>query len=236
MLDDAERLRLYAQSAVSMHQALGASLAKAESKLQHWKHEAKVGAEKIERAEKERDEAKQEAKVARLAVMAADEAKERVEDELTRARDALAATKEDRRGLEAEVARLSVERMSLLLELEASRDEVSALHSQADKDKESMVEYYQTALEHIFAYGYGCCVFKHGICGDWLMISDGMTDSADPLPLEFFANLGCPPDPNTRRGRGYRGAFGRNGEGSSGGHRSRGVGLTLSLILVLGYF
>ena len=47
---------------------MGASLAKVESKLQHWKQEAKAGAEKIERAEKERDETKQEAKVARLAV------------------------------------------------------------------------------------------------------------------------------------------------------------------------
>ena len=48
-LDDAERLRLYAQSAVSKHQALEASLAKAESKLKRLKQEAKDGAEKIER-------------------------------------------------------------------------------------------------------------------------------------------------------------------------------------------
>ena len=57
-LEDAERLRLYAQSAVSKHHALNAFLAKAESKLKHWKQEAKAGAEKIERVEKERDEAK----------------------------------------------------------------------------------------------------------------------------------------------------------------------------------
>ena len=36
-LDDAEKLRLYAQSAISKHQALDASLAKAESQLKHWK-------------------------------------------------------------------------------------------------------------------------------------------------------------------------------------------------------
>ena len=57
-LDDAERLRLYTQSAISKHQALDASLAKAESKFKHWKLEAKAGTEKIERVEKERDEAK----------------------------------------------------------------------------------------------------------------------------------------------------------------------------------
>ena len=54
---------------------------------------------------------------------------------------------EDRRGLEAKVARLTVKQTSLLLELKASKDEVSALHFQASKDKESMVEDYQKALE-----------------------------------------------------------------------------------------
>ena len=57
-LDDADKLRLYAQSVVSKHQALDASLAKAKSKSKHWEREAKTGVEKIERAEKERDEAK----------------------------------------------------------------------------------------------------------------------------------------------------------------------------------
>ena len=35
-------------------------------------------------------------------------------------------------------------------------------------------------------------MFKHGICDEWLGISDGMPDSSYPLSLEFFANLGCP--------------------------------------------
>ena len=43
---------------MSKHQALDASLAKAESKSKRLKQEAKAGVEKIERAEKERDEAK----------------------------------------------------------------------------------------------------------------------------------------------------------------------------------
>ena len=86
LLDDAKKLRLYAQSAVFKH------LAKVESKLKHWKREAKAGAEKIEQVEKERDEAKA-----------------RVEDDLTRARDALAGAEEDGRRLEAEVARMVVE-------------------------------------------------------------------------------------------------------------------------------
>ena len=57
-LDDTEKLRLYARSAISKHQALDASLSKAKSKSKHWEMEAKVGGEKIARIEKERDEAK----------------------------------------------------------------------------------------------------------------------------------------------------------------------------------
>ena len=108
---------------------MDAYLANEKSKLKHWELEAKDGAEKIERMEKERDEAKQEAKVARLTVVAAGDAKARTEDDLIRALDALAAAEEDGRRLEAEVARLAVEQTLLLLELEASKDEVSSLHS-----------------------------------------------------------------------------------------------------------
>ena len=139
-----------------------------------------------------RDEAKQEAKVARLAAVATSEAKGRAKDDLTKARDALAAAEEDGRKLEAEVTRLVVDQTSLLLELKAFKDEVSSLHSHVGKDKEAMEEDYQEALEHIFVYGYECCALKHNIRGDRPRILDGMADFANPLPLEFFANLGYP--------------------------------------------
>ena len=64
-----------------------------------------------------------------MTVIAADDAKARVEDDLTSARDALAVAEEDGFRLEAEVACLEVERKSLLLKLEESKDEVSSLHS-----------------------------------------------------------------------------------------------------------
>ena len=103
-------------------------MAKVESKSKHWKREAKAGAKKIEWAEKENDEAKTKAKVARLTVATAGDSKVRANDDLTRARDSLEATKEDGSRLEVEVTRLEVERTSLLLELQASKDEVSSLH------------------------------------------------------------------------------------------------------------
>ena len=128
-----------------------------------------------------------------LVAVAAGEAKARAENDLTRARDALVATEEDGHRLEADVARLEVERTLLLLELEEPKDEVSSLHSQAGKDKEAMKEDYHKSLEHIFAYAYRCCLFKHNICGDKPGIPNGMPDSTNPLPLECFANLRCPP-------------------------------------------
>ena len=69
---------------------------------------------------------------------------------------------------------------------------MSSLYSQAGKDKEAMEEDYQKALELIFANGYGCYAFKHNICGDQPKVLDGMLNSSDRLPLEFFMNLRCP--------------------------------------------
>ena len=133
--------------------------------------------------------------MAHLTVVTAGNAKARAKDDLTRAQDALAAGEEDEHRLEAEVALLAVEQTSLLLEPKASKDEVSSFHSQARKDKQAMEEDYQKTLEQIFAYGYVCCAFKHSIYGDLPGISDGMLDSVDPLPLEFFVNPRCPPAP-----------------------------------------
>ena len=61
---------MYAQSAVSKHQALDDTLVKDKARSKHWEGEAKAGARKIASAEKERDEAKEEAHDARLATVA----------------------------------------------------------------------------------------------------------------------------------------------------------------------
>ena len=60
-LRDAERLRLYAQSVVSDHKVLRASLAEAGSRSRRWEKEAKEGVEKVARAEAERDVARHQA-------------------------------------------------------------------------------------------------------------------------------------------------------------------------------
>ena len=130
--------------------------------------------------------------MARLATSAAGNARARAEEDLARVQEALAATEEGKRKVKVRTARLEVEWTSFLLELGAAKDEASSLHPQVGRDKEAMKEKYQKALEVIFTYGYGCCVFKHNICGDHPKVLDGMPNSADPLPPKFFVNPGCP--------------------------------------------
>ena len=142
--------------------------------------------------ENERDEAKHETKVTRLAANAAGEVRTRAEEDLARVQEALATAEEGRSKAKAGTASLEVERTSLPPELRAAKVEVSSLHSQASRDKEAMEEEYQKAMEVIFAYEYGCCVSKHNICGDHPKVPNGMPDSADTLPAEFFVNPGCP--------------------------------------------
>ena len=126
--------------AISKYQALDASLAKAKSRYKHWEREAKAGVEKIAGAEKERDEAKKEAQVSWLATVAAGDTKVRAEDDLAKVQEALALAEEANCKTEDKITCLEVERTSLLLELEAAKDEVSSLHSQVSKDKEVMEE------------------------------------------------------------------------------------------------
>ena len=96
-LRNAERLQLYAQSAVSDHSALSASLAEVESRSQCWENEAKEGVEKVARAEAERDVARHEALMARMEADAAGSAKAKVESKLARVQNALAVVEEFRR-------------------------------------------------------------------------------------------------------------------------------------------
>ena len=56
-----------------------------------------------------------------------------------------------------------------------------------------MEEDYHKALELIFAHDYGCCMFKHNICGDQSKVLDDMPNSSDPLLQKFFVNPKCPP-------------------------------------------
>ena len=83
-------------------------------------------------------------------------------------------------------------RVSLLLELGASKVELSDFWAEASKEKKALEEAFDAGFDAIFNYGYGCCAFARNICGSELVILDGMSDTSKSLPPEFFINPRCP--------------------------------------------
>ena len=159
-LRDAERLRLYAQSIVSYHRVLSASLDEAESSSRCWENEAKESIENMARAGAERDVARHDASMARMDSDAARSARAKVESELSRVQNALAIAEEAKQKKEDEASRLAKEQISLLLELETCKDEVSAIRVEALKEKEALREAYKEGFDVIFNNGYGSWAFR----------------------------------------------------------------------------
>ena len=174
-----------------------------ETSSRHWELEAKEAVERVVRAQAEIDAACHEASMARLdakatgsawvqveselarvqhALAASEDARQKGESELTGFQHALAASEEARRKAEDEVSRLGNERVSLFLEFEANKDELSAFQAEASKEKKALEEAVDARFDVIFNYGYGCCAFAHNICGSEPVIPGGMPDTSKPLP------------------------------------------------------
>ena len=104
----------------------------------------------------------------------------------------MAASEEAWWKAEDEGSRLADERVSLLLVLEASKDELAGFRAEAAKEIKVAEEAFDAGFNMTFNYGYGCCAFAHNIFGSKPMIPDGMLDASKPLPPEFFINPRCP--------------------------------------------
>ena len=105
-LGDAERLRLYAQSAISDQKALSASLMEMEASSQCWESEANEAIKRVVRAEAERDVARHEATMARLDVEVVGSGRAQGESELAKVQHALAALEDARQKGEFELTRV----------------------------------------------------------------------------------------------------------------------------------
>ena len=117
-----------------------------------------------------------------------------MESELDVAQQALAASREACQRAEEETSRLTDERVSLLVELGASKDELFAFRAETSKEKNDMEVDFDAAFEVIFNYGYDYCDFAHNIYGSKPRIPVGMLGTSQPLSPEFFINPRCPPD------------------------------------------
>ena len=118
----------------------------------------------------------------------AEEACRRAESEHGAAPEALAAVGESFKKAEEENGRLEDEKLALVIELGAVKDEFALFREKAATDKETMEAEFESNGDALFNYGYGCCVFTHNIYRSKPQIQDGMSDPSIPLTPEFFAN------------------------------------------------
>ena len=96
--------------------------------------------------------------------------------------------------MEEENGRLTDERLSLLMELGATKDDFPAFQERTFAEKTTMEAEFDGSSDVIFNYDYGCCAFAHNICGSEPLIPIGMPDTSTPLTPEFFLNPRCPPN------------------------------------------
>ena len=148
--------------------------------------EAIEAAERVVWAEEERDVARHETAMAQLEIEAMSCARAWVEAELARIRgvsaavedarlkadsecdttqQALVVAEEAHRKAEKENGRLTDERLSLLVELGATKDDFTAFQERTYAEKMAMEVEFDVSSDLIFNYGYGCCAFAHNICG-----------------------------------------------------------------------
>ena len=87
------------------------------------------------------------------ALVASEDAWNKVESKLDVAQQALAASRKAFRMAKEETNRLTDERVSLLVELRARKDELAAFRAEVSNDKKALEVEYDAGFEVIFNYG-----------------------------------------------------------------------------------
>ena len=212
-LRDDEQLRLFVQAGMAERGMQRASLKKAELACRRLELEARESTEKAARAESERDATCHEAAMAKLATEGAvntrahieselawvqraltleEEARRRAEFEHGATQETLAVTGEACKKAEEENGHLADEKIALVIELGALKDDFSTFREKAVADREAVEAEFDSSGDTLFNYGYGCYAFTHNICESKPQIPDGMPNPSVPLSAEFFANPRCP--------------------------------------------
>ena len=117
----------------------------------------------------------------------------KADSKIDSARQALVAAKEAYWRAEEENSRLMDERLSLLMELGAIKEDFTAFRPKSSVKKSALEAKFGASSDVVFDYCYGYCAFAHDICGSKPMIPAGMLDPSTPLPPKFFMNPRCPP-------------------------------------------
>ena len=118
--------------------------------------------------------------------MLVEEAHRKAEFDHGTAQEVLAAMGEACKKAEEENSHLAEEKLALVIELGAVKDDFAAFREEAAADKEMMEAAFDSSSDTFFNYGYGCCAFAHNICGSKLEIPEGMPNPSVPITADFF--------------------------------------------------
>ena len=122
----------------------------------------------------------------------AEEARRKAEFDRGAAQEVLAAMGEACKKVEEENSQLAEEKLALIIELGAVKDDFIAFREKAVVEKEMMEAAFDSSSDTLFNYGYGFCAFAHNICGSKPEIPDDMPNPSVSLIVDFFANPRCP--------------------------------------------
>ena len=103
------------------------------------------------------------------------------------------ASKDACRRVKEENGHLTDARLSLLVELGATKDDFAAFREKRFAERLALEAEFDESSDVIFNYGYGCYAFMHDIRGSKPKIPPGMPDTFTPLTPEFIVNPRCPP-------------------------------------------
>ena len=117
----------------------------------------------------------------RRALAAAEDARLKAESKRDTIQQALVVAEEARRKAEEKNGRLTDERLSLLMELGATKDEFVTFQEKTFIEKTTMEAEFDASSDVIFNYSYNCCAFMHNIYGSEPLILAGMPDTSTPL-------------------------------------------------------
>ena len=76
----------------------------------------------------------------------------------------MAAAGEACKKAEEENGHLADEKLALVIELGAIKDDFVAFREKVAADRETMEAEFDSSSDTLFNYGYGCCAFTHNIC------------------------------------------------------------------------
>ena len=190
------------------------SLKKSELACSRLELEAREFGERVARVKAERDTTLHEAAMAKLATEGAVNTRAQIESELARVQSALVLSEEARwkaefdhgaaqealvtageayKKAEEENDHLVDEKLALIIEPRALKDDFVAFWEKATADREAIEAEFDSSGDTLFNYGYGCCAFMYNICGSKPQIPEGMPNPSVPLTAKFFTNPCCPP-------------------------------------------